>query len=110
GVAHHHVESALALDRGPNEAVDVVGTRGVRAQEGAAVAEQLCDRLAALPRLLAEVADDDERAFVREAERNRPAEARSPAGHDRGPSLEPSGHRHSLRPLPCAQRTLNRDE
>ena len=90
--------------------VDVVGTRGVRAQEDAAVAEQLCDRLAALPRLLAEVADDDECAFVREAERDRPAEARSPAGHDRGPSLEPSGHRHSLRPLPCAQRTVDRDE
>ena len=77
GVAHHHVEPALALDRSPDEAVDVVGARGVRAQEGAAVAEQLCDRLAALPRLLAEVADDDECAFVGEAERDRPAEARS---------------------------------
>ncbi len=91
GVAHHHVEAPVAIDRGPNELVDVFRTRDVGVDVEAAFAEQCCGRLPAFARLTRDIADDDVRPLVREPECNRPADPRTAPGHDRDPLLEAHG-------------------
>jgi hypothetical protein len=91
-VADHDVQPPVALERGRHEVVDVRPARGVRLEERSAPAQQLRGRPPALARVAADVADDDERSLVREAQRDRPPEARSAAGDDRCPTGEPACH------------------
>src|SRR3982074_2921375 len=65
--------------------VDVLPARHVGVDLDSALAEQRLGRLAALPRFADDVADDDARPFVGEAERNRPPDPRAPSGDDGDP-------------------------
>jgi hypothetical protein len=88
------------LERARDQAIEVAPARRIRIEKEPAVAEQLLRRRSAFARIATDVADDDERALVREAQRDRAPESRSGAGDDRDSGHETLPRRHSRR---CAQ-------
>ena len=93
-VADHHVEPSVVLDRGRHEPVDVGCARHVGVEVQATVAEQLRGRFTAFARLAHDVADDDPRALVCEAESDCATDSRASARDDRHSVLQP--HRPSM--------------
>src|SRR5439155_23143909 len=83
GVVDDDVKSAAALECSRDEPVDVRRLRDVRLEAESPLADELLRRSPALTGIVPDVGDDYERAFVREAKRNRAPEPTCCARDDR---------------------------
>lgn len=101
GVTHHHIDATGLGHCVAYEHVDIVSPGGVRNVEAAAVTKELGHGIAALIWVGGEVSNDNKRAFIREAKRDRAAEPGRPARDDDRSPLQATSHRRSLRRTRC---------